>query len=87
MRVISRVPPFPLPRPSFWFASFLPPFQGSISFGLIPQGGARFTSFALGYYLSGFHQPFGISKHQRKLAARRDPPAPPFIAARFTLPD
>jgi hypothetical protein len=41
----------------FWFASFLPPFQGLISFELITQGGTRFTSLALGYYLSGF-QPF-----------------------------
>jgi hypothetical protein len=54
MRVVSRVPPFPLPRLSFWFAGFLPPFQGLISFGLITQGGARFTSLAPGYYLSGF---------------------------------
>jgi hypothetical protein len=57
MRVISRVQPFPLPRLFFWFASFLPPFQGLISFELITQGGTRFTSLALGYYLSGF-QPF-----------------------------
>jgi hypothetical protein len=53
MRVVSRVPPFPLPRPSFWFAGFLPPFQGLISFGLIPQGSARFTSLALGYLSVG----------------------------------
>jgi len=36
---------------------FLPPLQGLNSFCSLTQGGARSTSLALGYYLSGF-QPF-----------------------------
>ena len=36
---------------------FLSPLQGLNSFCSLTQGGARFTSLALGYYLSGF-QPF-----------------------------
>jgi len=35
----------------------LPPFQGLRTSGRLTQGGARFTSLALGYFLSGF-QPF-----------------------------
>jgi len=36
---------------------FLSPFQGFDSFCSLTQGGARFISLALGYYLPGF-QPF-----------------------------
>ena len=35
------------------------PFQGFHSFCSLTQGGARFTSLALGYHLSGF-QPFQV---------------------------
>ena len=80
MRVVSRVPPLPLPRLSFWFVSFLPPFQGLISFGLITRGGARFTSLAPGYYLSGF-QPF---YHSPACVSKLRPRVFP-VAARNTL--
>ena len=38
---------------------FLSPLQGLNSFCSLTQGGARFTSLALGYHLSGF-QPFQV---------------------------
>jgi hypothetical protein len=37
----------------------LSPFQGLNSFRFVTQGGACFTSLALGYFLSGL-QPFGF---------------------------
>ena len=43
---------------SWWhlqfFPDFLSPFQGLNLFCSVTQGGARFTSLALGYFLSGF---------------------------------
>ena len=41
---------------------FLSPFQGLNAYSFTTQGGARFTSLALGYHLSGF-QPFIFEPH------------------------